>query len=92
MELLPDGFDEGPDGYYTFEWLFLAMAHWQLGGEDNRDRARALYHQAVAMMQQEVNERPAWIHRLKLEFLREEAADLLGIDDETSSGDHQNKP
>ncbi len=20
----------GPNGYYTFEWLFLAMAHWHL--------------------------------------------------------------
>jgi hypothetical protein len=32
----------------SFDWFFLAMAHWQLG---NQDQARQWYDQAVAWME-----------------------------------------
>lgn len=74
-----------PDGYYTFEWLFLAMAHWQLGDQENQEQALTYYDQAVALMEQEIAERPAWNKRFRLELLHAEAAELLGIDEEPTS-------
>ena len=76
-----------PDGYYTFEWFFLAMAHWQLGDQENQEQARRLYDQAVALMGREIAERPEFSKRLKLELLHAEAAELLRVELEPEAGD-----
>jgi serine/threonine protein kinase/Flp pilus assembly protein TadD len=74
-----------PDGYYTFEWLFLAMAYWQLGDQENQEQALTYYDQAVALKEREIAERPAWNKRFRLELLHAEAAELLGIDEAPAS-------
>jgi tetratricopeptide (TPR) repeat protein len=63
------GLSEGGD---SFDWFFLAMAHWRLG---EREQARTWYDQAVARMDK---------HRPQSEELirfRAEAAELLGVKD-----------
>jgi tetratricopeptide (TPR) repeat protein len=58
-------------GGNSFDWYFLAMAHWQLG---KRDESRKWYDQAVEWMEknQPKNE--------ELRRFRAEAAELLGIE------------
>jgi tetratricopeptide (TPR) repeat protein len=58
----------------SFDWFFLAMAHWQLG---EKDQARDFYDQAVQWMDKNLptNE--------ELCRFREEAAKLLGVNDKT---------
>src|SRR5262249_48614701 len=55
----------------SFDWFFLAMAHWQLG---ENDKAREWYDRAVQWMDknQPKNE--------ELRRFRAEAAELLGIE------------
>jgi serine/threonine protein kinase/tetratricopeptide (TPR) repeat protein len=53
----------------SFEWFFLAMAHWQLG---DKDRAHKLYEQAVRWMDQN---KPK---NAELVRFRAEAEELLG--------------
>jgi tetratricopeptide (TPR) repeat protein len=59
------------NGGDSFDWFFLAMAHWQL---DQKKEARKWYDQAVAWMDknQPQNE--------ELRRFRAEAAELLGIE------------
>src|SRR5262249_7178370 len=59
-------------GGNSFDWFFLAMAHWQLGG---KDKAREWYDKAVAWMakNQPNNE--------ELRRFRVEAAELLELDE-----------
>jgi uncharacterized protein HemY len=57
----------GGDGY---DWLFLAMTHWQLG---RLDEARAWYENAAGWMEQHSP------HNKDLQHFRTEAAALLGI-------------
>jgi tetratricopeptide (TPR) repeat protein/serine/threonine protein kinase len=61
------GLREGGD---SFDWFFLAMAHWRLG---EKDRARAWYDRAVEWMDrhQPTNE--------ELRRFRAESAELLGL-------------
>ena len=56
----------------SFDWFFLAMAHWQLG---EKDKARIWFDQAVGWMdkKQPTNE--------ELWGFRAEAAELLGMKD-----------
>jgi tetratricopeptide (TPR) repeat protein len=54
----------------AFDWLFLAMAHGQLG---DQDRARAWYDKAVAWMEEHPSRDPEELSRF-----RAEAEDLLG--------------
>jgi serine/threonine protein kinase/Tfp pilus assembly protein PilF len=54
----------------SFDWFFLAMAHWRLG---EKDRARARYDQAVAWMEANL---PSDSELLRF---RAEAAALLGV-------------
>jgi tetratricopeptide (TPR) repeat protein len=61
------GFRDGGD---SFDWFFLAMAHWQLG---DKDQARQWYAKAVSWMEE---------HRAKdqeLARFRAEAEELLGM-------------
>src|SRR5262249_32372009 len=60
-------------GGESFDWFFLAMAHWQLG---HKEEARRWYRKAVQKIQK---------NNLMLEPLaryRSEAAALLGMNDE----------
>jgi hypothetical protein len=58
-------------GGNSFDWYFLAMAHWQLG---KKDESRKWYDQAVEWMEknQPKNE--------ELRRFRAEAAELLGFE------------
>jgi Tfp pilus assembly protein PilF len=59
-------------GGNSFDWIFLAMAHWRLG---EKDKAREWYDRAVQWMDknQPTNE--------ELRRFRAEAAELLGLKD-----------
>jgi tetratricopeptide (TPR) repeat protein len=61
---------DNPKGGDSFQWFFLAMAHWQLGA---KDKARELYDRAVEWMDknQPKNE--------ELRRFRAEAAQLLEL-------------
>ncbi len=64
-------------GGNAFDWFFLAMAQWQLG---HKDEARNWYDKAVEWTEK---------HEPKNEELRRfqmEAAELLGLTDESSAG------
>jgi serine/threonine protein kinase/Flp pilus assembly protein TadD len=56
----------------SFDWFFLAMAHWKLG---ERDKARAWYERAAQWME---NEAPV-DYGSYLRRFRTEAAELLGL-------------
>jgi tetratricopeptide (TPR) repeat protein len=58
-------------GGQSSDWLFLAMAHWQLG---NKQDACRWYDQAVAGLQNELV-----ISNEELRGFRAEAAELLGV-------------
>jgi tetratricopeptide (TPR) repeat protein/serine/threonine protein kinase len=62
-----------PKGGDSFDWFFLAMAHWQLG---EKDQARQWYDRAVQWMDKN---RPK---DEELRRFRAEAAELLGTKDE----------
>ncbi len=68
------------NGGDSFDWFFLAMAHWQLREKEN---ARRWYDQAVEWMEksQPRNE--------ELRRLRAEAEELLGVTTETTSKQEQ---
>ena len=55
------------------DWFFLAMAHWQAG---NTARGRMWYDKAVELMES------SFPNEFTLRRLREEAAGVLGIDEE----------
>jgi serine/threonine protein kinase/Flp pilus assembly protein TadD len=57
------------NGGDSFDWFFLAMAHWQLG---DKDEARKWYDKAVAWMDKNKRE------DVELKLFRAEALDLLG--------------
>jgi serine/threonine-protein kinase len=61
----------------SYDWFFLAMAHWRLG---DRDTARQWYDKGVRSLQQH-HPRNEEVHRF-----RAEAAELLGI---TANKDNQ---
>ena len=44
-------------GGTSFDWFFLAMAHWQLG---NHDQARAWYEKSVAWMEKNSPRIKSW--------------------------------
>jgi tetratricopeptide (TPR) repeat protein len=54
----------------SFDWFFLAMAHWQLG---DQQQARKWYDQAVAWMEKNQPENE------ELRRFRAEAAELIGL-------------
>jgi tetratricopeptide (TPR) repeat protein len=56
----------------SFDWFFLAMAHWQLG---EKDEARTWYDKAVEWMDENKPDDEELIR------FRAEAAELLGITD-----------
>jgi tetratricopeptide (TPR) repeat protein len=58
------------DGGDSFQWLFLAMAHWQVG---NKEQARKWYGRAVEWADKN---QPANAQLLRF---RAEAAELLGL-------------
>ena len=64
-------------GSNSFDWFFLAMAHWQLG---DKDKAREWYERAVQWMDnnQSGNE--------ELRRFREEAAELLELKEKKQDG------
>jgi tetratricopeptide (TPR) repeat protein len=57
----------------SFDWFFLAMAHWQLG---EKEQARKWYDQAVQWMQKHAPQ------DADLKHFRAEAATLLGVADQ----------
>jgi tetratricopeptide (TPR) repeat protein len=59
------------NGGDSFDWFFLAMAHWQLG---ETDKARGFYDRAVQWMDKNQPKSE------ELRRFRAEAAELLGID------------
>ena len=61
------------DGGNSWQWFFLAMAHWQLG---EKDEARQWYDQAVEWMEQKQPDND------ELRRFRAEAAELLGISEQ----------
>ncbi len=61
------------DGGNSWQWFFLAMAHWQLG---EKDEARQWYDQAVEWMEQKQPDND------ELRRFRVEAAELLGISEQ----------
>ena len=67
---------ERHDGGDAWDWLFLAMAHWQLG---NKDEARKWYDQGVQWMQKNKPEDE------ELRRFRTEAEELLRIAQPKSS-------
>ena len=58
------------DGGDSFQWFFLAMAHWQVG---NKEQARKWYDRAVEWADKN---QPADAQLLRF---RAEAAELLGL-------------
>jgi tetratricopeptide (TPR) repeat protein len=58
------------NGGDSFDWFFLAMAHWQLG---KKEKARRLYDQAVEWMDKNQPKNAELIR------FRAEAAELLGV-------------
>jgi tetratricopeptide (TPR) repeat protein len=58
------------DGGDSFQWFFLAMAHWQAG---NKEQARQWYDRAIEWADQK---QPS---NAQLRRFRAEAADLLGL-------------
>jgi hypothetical protein len=56
----------------SYDWFFLAMAHWQLG---NKEQARQWYAQAVKGADRPRNEGD----RLEFRRFRAEATQLLGF-------------
>jgi tetratricopeptide (TPR) repeat protein len=65
-------------GGSSYEWFFLAMAHWQRG---EPEQARRFYGRAVGWMKGKtwVEDNPST--KEELDRFRAEAAKLLGIDD-----------
>ena len=55
------------------DWLFLAMAHWQLG---DRDEARRWYNKAIGWMEEKKSDNE------ELERFSAEAAEFLELTDE----------
>jgi tetratricopeptide (TPR) repeat protein len=70
VEDLDKSIRQQKDGGDSYQWFFLAMAHWQL---NNRDEARQWYEKAVVWMEQK---RP---DNEELAGFRAEAAELLGL-------------
>ena len=69
------------NGGNPWQWFFLAMAHWQLGEEDE---ARRWYDKSVEWMEKEKSDNE------ELHHLRSEAAELLGINE--SPPEEKEKP
>jgi eukaryotic-like serine/threonine-protein kinase len=67
--------NKGGDSY---DWFFLAMAHWKLG---YKEQARKWYDQAISWM--EKNQPRNEHDREELARFRAEAANLLGIEDQS---------
>jgi tetratricopeptide (TPR) repeat protein len=75
------------DIYNCRAWLFLAMAHWQMG---KKEEARRWYQQAVQWMER--NQPALEEHRPRakqLRHFRDEAAELLGIKADPMSNERQ---
>jgi len=69
-------------GGNSFNWFFLAMAHWQLG---KKEEARKWYDQAVGWMEKnkgELEQNKQYAEELRR--CRAEAAELLGIKEQTT--------
>ena len=64
------------NGGDSFDWFFLAMAHWQMG---EKAEARKWYDQAVQWMDKN---RPA---DEELRRFRAEATEMLGVNDKSKS-------
>ena len=58
------------NGGDSFDWFFLAMAHWRLG---EKDKAREWYDRAVRWMDKNPSKNE------ELRRFRAEAAELLGL-------------
>ena len=61
----------------SFDWFFLAMAHWQLGG---KDKARKWYEKGIKWMeknQKQLEQNKQWDEELRR--FRAEAEELLGV-------------
>jgi uncharacterized protein HemY len=69
IEALNKSMDLGKGGN-SFNWFFLATAHWQLG---EKDKARQSYEKAVEWMDQNDPKND------ELRRFRAEAAELLGV-------------
>src|SRR5262249_34271757 len=68
-----------PAGADAHEWLFLAMAHWQLGHQQD---ARRWYDRSVAWIDKHTKEQLDQVNDGLVEDVRttrEEAAQLLGV-------------
>jgi tetratricopeptide (TPR) repeat protein len=62
------------DGGDSYQWFFLAMAHWQLS---NRDEAQQWYDKAVEWMEKRQPDSEDLVR------FRAEAAELLGLTEPT---------
>ena len=67
----------------SFDWFFLAMAHWQI---DQKEEARKWYDEAVEWMEKN---NPADEELLRF---RAEAAELLGIQEDESKPEEEPSP
>jgi len=64
----------------AYTWFFLAMAHHQL---KNTDQSQRYFESAVKRAEEEIADGTWWNRELTLQLLRAEAAELLGIPEET---------
>jgi WD40 repeat protein/serine/threonine protein kinase/tetratricopeptide (TPR) repeat protein len=71
------------EAYHTspaYTWFFLAMAHYQLG---NTDQSQRYFELAVERAEQEIAAGTWWNRELTLQLLQAEAAEPLGVSEET---------
>jgi WD40 repeat protein/tetratricopeptide (TPR) repeat protein/serine/threonine protein kinase len=64
----------------AYTWFFLAMAHHQLG---NTDQSQRYFESAVERAEEEIAGNTWWNRKLTLQLLQAEAAELLGVSEET---------
>ncbi len=70
----------GKTGDFGFDWIFLAMAHWQL---DHKQEARRWYEKAVEWMEKNNPDNEELIR------FRQEAEDLLNVADSDQRAESQ---
>lgn len=63
-----------PNDSPGYAWFFLAMAHHQLGHDDE---AQAWLEKAVAQAEVELQDNPAWNRKFTFQLLREEAEAMI---------------
>jgi hypothetical protein len=82
MELPPEIIEFHSDDY-SFQWFYLALAHWQLGDDA---QARRCYDHALRLMEEETSKLGTeGTLRLRIRLAHDEAARRLDVDEEPAS-------